>query len=65
MKLTFVVIPEGGQFMGRCMQLGLSTVGSTHAEARKRIHKATHVVISAARDRGELDALMLEKGIKE
>ena len=65
MKLTFVVIPEGGQFMGRCMQLGLATSGKTHEEARRRIHKATHIVIEAARGRGELEALMVEKGIEE
>lgn len=66
---TYIVLSqrlyeEQGQHVGICDELGLATCGKDFAEAKRRLTNAIFLVLNKALERGEIDALLEEKGIE-
>ncbi len=54
---------EQGQYVGICDELGLATCGKDFMEAERRLHNAIHMVLNKATEKGDIEALLREKGI--
>lgn len=63
-QLTHMIKDHGdGRYSGFCEELGLATCGKSLDETKRRLAKATAMVLSAATERGELLELLKEKGV--
>jgi predicted RNase H-like HicB family nuclease len=63
-QLTHMIRVEGeGEYSAFCDELGLATCAGSFEEAKRRITKATIMVLNAATEKGEILDLLKGKGI--
>jgi len=62
-RLEMTIAKEGKDYSAFCDELGLATCGITFEEAEHRLNKITIMTLNAATKRGEIEALLKERGI--
>jgi len=63
-QLTHLIREESeGKYSAFCKELGLATCAKSFEEAKRRLNKATLLVLNTATDKGEILGLLEEKGI--
>ena len=62
-RLHFRTFAEDGQWVGRCLELGVSTCADTRAEAEAGIIEATTLYLETLADEGELERVLSENGL--
>jgi len=62
--LTFKFHREDGQYVARCVELGVSTCARSLEKAMQRIEEATTLYLTTLDDVGESERVFKESGIK-
>lgn len=63
-QLTQLIKEESnGEYSAFCKELGLATCAKSFEEAKRRISKATMMVLNTATEKGEISDLLREKDI--
>ena len=63
-RLHFRTFREDGQWVGRCLELGISTCAGTRAEAHAGIIEATTLFLETLEDEGELGRVLSQHGLQ-
>lgn len=63
-QLHFRAFREDGQWVGRCLELGISTCADTRAEAEAGIIEATTLYLETLADEGELGNILSQHGLE-
>lgn len=62
--LHFRVFPEDDQWVGTCLELGISTCADTPEEATRGIVEATTLYVETLQDEGELTRILAKTGLQ-
>jgi predicted RNase H-like HicB family nuclease len=62
--LTFKLHSEDGQYVARCVELGISTCAKRIEKALQRIQEATTLYLSTLEEVGERERVLKEAGIE-
>jgi predicted RNase H-like HicB family nuclease len=63
--VTFRIHEEDGQYVGRCMELGVSSCAKSLDKALKRAQEATILYLSTLEEVGERERVFSEAGIQQ
>jgi predicted RNase H-like HicB family nuclease len=62
-RVTFRVHEEEGQYVGRCVELGVSSCAKSSAKALARAQEATILYLNTLEEVGERERVLAEAGI--